>query len=110
MRRDEPPTSAGRVVPAPGFPPPALGGNLSVVLVIGLVGGVAMASVAGARRTQSSYPRFLAGTDPSDLTVTLSIQTAGTDDAGNATDLAPRIGLYAVPNPRSPSYPWPSWW
>ncbi len=40
-------------------------GYLSVVLVIGLVGGVAMASMAGARRTQSSYPRFLAGTNPS---------------------------------------------
>ena len=35
-------------------------GCLSIVLLIGLVGGVAMASVAAGRRTQSSYPTFLA--------------------------------------------------
>ena len=45
------------------------GGYLAIVLLIGLVGGVAMGSIAGARRTQSSYPAFLAGTNPSDLLV-----------------------------------------
>jgi hypothetical protein len=45
------------------------GGYLSLVLLIGLVGGLAMGSIAGARRTQSSYPTFLASTNPSDLTV-----------------------------------------
>ena len=44
-------------------------GYLSLVLLIGLVGGLAMASIAGARRTQSSYTTFLAGTNPSDLSV-----------------------------------------
>ena len=44
-------------------------GYLSLVLLIGLVGGLAMASIAGARRTQSSYTTFLARTNPSDLTV-----------------------------------------
>ncbi len=44
-------------------------GYLSVVLVIGLIGGVAMASVAGARRTQSSFGVFLAKTNPSDVAV-----------------------------------------
>jgi len=44
-------------------------GYLAITLLIGLVGGVAMASIAGARRTESSYPTFLAGTDPSDLLV-----------------------------------------
>jgi hypothetical protein len=44
-------------------------GYLAIVLLVGLVGGVAMASIAGARRTQSSYPSFLAGTNPSDLLV-----------------------------------------
>jgi hypothetical protein len=39
------------------------------VLLVGLVGGPAMASIAGARRTQSSYPTFLSSTNPSDLTV-----------------------------------------
>lgn len=38
-------------------------------MLIGLVGGLAMGSLAGARRTQSSFPTFLASTDPSDMTV-----------------------------------------
>jgi hypothetical protein len=43
------------------------GGYLAVL--IGLVGGVAMGSVVAARRTDASYPKFLAGTNPSDLVV-----------------------------------------
>jgi hypothetical protein len=39
------------------------GGYLSVVLLIGLIGGIAMASTAAGRRTQSSYPTFLASTN-----------------------------------------------
>jgi len=42
-------------------------GYLGIVLVIGLIGGVAMAAVAGARRTQSSFAVLLAKTNPSDL-------------------------------------------
>ena len=38
-------------------------------MLIGLVGGVAMASVVAARRTDSSYPKFLASTNPSELVV-----------------------------------------
>jgi hypothetical protein len=45
-----------------------LTGYLTVVLLIGLIGGIAVATVAGARRTQSSYPTFLADTNPSDRT------------------------------------------
>jgi FtsX-like permease family len=45
------------------------GGYLSVVMLIGLVGGLAMGAVAAARRTQSSFPAFLASTNPSDMTV-----------------------------------------
>ena len=44
------------------------GGYLAIALLIGLVGGVAMAALAGARRTQSAYPAFLRSTNPSDLT------------------------------------------
>ena len=44
------------------------GGYLAIVLLVGLLGGLAMGTVAGARRTQSSFPRFLASTNPSDLT------------------------------------------
>src|ERR1700692_2814291 len=53
------------------------GGYIAVVLLIGLIGGIAMASVAAARRTQSSYPAFLASTNPSDLTMTVYSSGAG---------------------------------
>ena len=46
-----------------------LSSYLTVVLLIGLIGGIGMAALAGARRTQSSYPQFLASTNPSDLTM-----------------------------------------
>ncbi len=36
------------------------GGYLAIVLLLGLVGGVALAAIAGARRTQSAYPVYLA--------------------------------------------------
>jgi hypothetical protein len=42
-------------------------GYLTLIVLIGLLGGVAMGSVAAARRTQSSYATFLASTSPSDL-------------------------------------------
>jgi hypothetical protein len=38
---------------------------LSIVLLIGLVGGVAMAAIAGARRTESSFYTYVASTNPS---------------------------------------------
>ena len=44
-------------------------GYFSLVLLIGLLGGLAMGSVAAARRTQSSFPTYLASTNPSDVTV-----------------------------------------
>jgi hypothetical protein len=46
-----------------------LKGYLTVVLLIALIGGIGVAALAGARRTQSSYPQFLASTNPSDLTM-----------------------------------------
>jgi hypothetical protein len=36
-------------------------GYLTIVLLIGLIGGLAMGSVAGARRTRSSFATYLAG-------------------------------------------------
>jgi hypothetical protein len=47
------------------------GAYLSIVLLIGLIGGIAMASIAAGRLTQSSYPTFLASTNPSDMTVSV---------------------------------------
>jgi len=43
------------------------GGYLGVVLVVGILGGVAMGVVAGARRTQGAFPVYLASTNPSDV-------------------------------------------
>lgn len=42
---------------------------LAIVLLLGLVGGLALGALAGARRTQSSFPKFLRSTNPSDLFV-----------------------------------------
>lgn len=42
-------------------------GLLSLVLLVGLVGGLAMASIAGSRRTESSFPTYEASTNPSTL-------------------------------------------
>jgi len=43
------------------------GGYLALILLVGVVGGVAMGAIAGARRTQSSYPVYLASTNPSQV-------------------------------------------
>ena len=45
------------------------GGYLTLVLLIGLVGGISLGSMAAARRTAASFSTFLAGTNPSDLTI-----------------------------------------
>ncbi|MGB9112443.1 MAG: FtsX-like permease family protein [Acidimicrobiales bacterium] len=45
------------------------GGYLSIVILIGLLGGVAMGAVAAGRRTQSSFPTYLASTNPSDMSL-----------------------------------------
>jgi hypothetical protein len=61
---------------------------LSVILLIGLTGGLAMASVAAARRTQSSYPTFLSSTNPS----TLTLSVFGASNGGKAApSLVPEI-------------------
>jgi hypothetical protein len=44
-------------------------GYLAIVVLLGLIGGLAMGAVSGARRTQSSFPTFLRSTDPSQLSV-----------------------------------------
>jgi hypothetical protein len=45
------------------------GGYLALALLLGLTGGLAMGSVAAARRTQAAFPAYLASTNPSNLTV-----------------------------------------
>jgi hypothetical protein len=43
------------------------GGYLTVALLVGLVGGLAMGAIAGARRTASSFDVYWASTNPSNL-------------------------------------------
>ena len=83
-----------------------------LVLLIGLIGGIAMGSVQAARRTQSSYPAFLATTNASDLT--LSTYGVGGPGAAAATNYSPKtaaaiahlpgvkkveswVGVFAIP-------------
>src|SRR6266478_5500778 len=47
-------------------------GLVSLALIAGLGGGAALAAVAGARRTDSVYPRFLKATDSFDAFIGLS--------------------------------------
>jgi hypothetical protein len=51
------------------------GSYVSLMFLIALVGGLSMASLAGARRTDSSYPIYAASTDPATTQV-----FAGFDD------------------------------
>lgn len=43
------------------------GGYLTIVLLVGLLGGLAMGAIAGARRTQSSFPALMVKTNASNL-------------------------------------------
>jgi len=68
-------------------------GYLAIVLLIGLVGGVAMASIAGARRTQSSFPAYLAATDASDLQFESSLTGSGGFSLTNLSAKLARLPL-----------------
>jgi putative ABC transport system permease protein len=61
------------------------GGYLTLALLIGLVGGVALGSLTAARRTYASYPGFLASTNPSDLFL---LPQTNTPDPGLVSKLA----------------------
>ena len=62
-------------------------GYLVLVLLIGLVGGLALGSIAAARRTASSFSVFLAASNPSDLTIV----PAGGGPGGSPPHLAQRL-------------------
>ena len=74
------------------------GGYLALALIIGVTGGIAMASIAAARRTQSSYPTYLATTNPSDLNVAVygpnggSIPVAASRRLTAAIEAIPGVG------------------
>jgi hypothetical protein len=52
---------------------------LTIVILLGTIGGLALGSVAAARRTQSSYNTFLASTNPSDLVLTVFAPNIASD-------------------------------
>jgi putative ABC transport system permease protein len=58
------------------------GGYLALVLLLGLVGGLALGAVAAARRTQASFPAYVASTNPSDLTVLTGLDDPAAGYAG----------------------------
>jgi hypothetical protein len=47
-------------------------GYATIVVLVGLLGGVALGSLAAARRTQSAFPTYLASTHPSNLALSTS--------------------------------------
>jgi hypothetical protein len=64
------------------------GGYLAVILLVGLVGGLAMGALAGARRTQSAFPAFLTRTASSDL----EVQTFSISNGPAGQGIAPSLG------------------
>ena len=68
-------------------------GYLTIVVLVGLLGGVAMGAIAAARRTQAAFPVFLASTTPSNLTlVTSNWQTGQPNSAGSSLAGAHLLG------------------
>ncbi len=63
------------------------GAYLALVLLIGLLGGIAMGSIAAGRRTQAAYPAFLAATNASDLTMS----TYGVTNGSTASNYSPQL-------------------
>ena len=67
-------------------------GLVAVALVVGVIGGLGLASIAGARRTQSSFTTFLAGTNPADqLSMDASVVPTSGMDRGYAPAVARRL-------------------
>jgi hypothetical protein len=51
---------------------------VGIALLLGIIGGLSLFAIAGARRTQSAYPRFLRSTNPS----TMAVDVGGLDVGG----------------------------
>src|ERR1700722_20238485 len=59
---------------------------IAIIVLVGLVGGLAMGALVAARRTQSSFATFLANTNPSNLSVTL---IGGQQNGGGDVNYSP---------------------
>ena len=60
------------------------GGYLALIILLGLVGGLGLGSLAAARRTQSSFSDLLATTNPSDLEVSIYSGGNGGPNVGSS--------------------------
>ena len=65
--------------------------GLSVIILIGLVGGLGLGSLAAARRTQSSFSVFVAATNPSDFQVSIYSGGTGGSNLGYSASLTREI-------------------
>jgi ABC-type antimicrobial peptide transport system permease subunit len=78
-------------------------GWVALALLVGLAGGVVFTAVAGARRTDSAYPRFLAAAKASDVLIGPAGNgiSSGYDEAlanlPGVASVAPVVGLQALP-------------
>src|SRR5215472_5872043 len=77
-------------------------GWIVLALLVALAGGVVLTAAAGARRTDSAYPRFLAASKASDVLVSPAGNGAGGYDNAlarlpGAAAVAPLVGLQALP-------------
>jgi hypothetical protein len=54
-------------------------GYVTVAVLVGLLGGLAMGAVAGGRRSQSAFATFLASTNPSELRMVTGAYNPGVD-------------------------------
>ena len=79
-----------------------LAGYLALAILVGLIGGVAMASVTAARRTDSAYPDYLASTNPSDLIIQPNTTLTGAETVAQAYRRYEQL-LSAVPDPVVPA-------
>jgi MacB-like periplasmic core domain len=77
-------------------------GWLALVILLAIAGGVVLAAIAGARRTESAYPRFLAWSGSSDMTVSagglgVSGYYAAVAHLPQVAEVAPVVGLNLAP-------------
>ncbi len=69
-------------------------GYLTLVVLIGLVGGIALGSLAAARRTDSSFATFLANSNPSDLMIEPAGGGPGVGQPNDAARLVEAVRKY----------------
>src|SRR4051794_40940568 len=66
-------------------------GLLGIALLLGIIGGLGLATTAGARRTQSAYPRFLRSRDPSTLLIDVGSLARGGNDEIESIKRMPQV-------------------